>query len=144
MRSIQAKGFSGFTYVEILITLTIVAILFVPMMQLFSQAMGATTTSREMIIALNLGRWEMERVKNLGSNATRLKALWNSPWPPEREGEPLEFNGRLWRIDRFLKAESDLLEVTVFVRREGQKKPLVALTSLLTDTAWSRGDQIRR
>ena len=114
----------GFTYVEILVTLVIVAILFVPMMQLFSQAMEATTMSRDLITAVNLARWEMERVKNLSASLDQ---------------PAFQLNGCGWRIERRLKAGAEPLEVTVEVRRDGEgQKSLASLTTLLSKTVWER------
>ena len=128
----------GFTYVEILVTLTIIAILFVPMMQLFSQAMEATTGSRDLITAVSLARWEMERVRNLGSRMARVKAVGDATWPPLEE-PPFSLNGETWRIDRHLKPDSEPLEITVEVRRDGVgQRPIVRLVTLMTDTAWGR------
>lgn len=135
---ISETSSTGFTYVEILITLTLMAMLFIPMMQLFSHAMEATQASRDLITAVTLARWDMERVKNVGSRTERLKATGNTMWPPPAE-PPLTLNNRAWRIDRLLKLEAEPLEVTVAVRREGETKPLVRLVTLLTDTYW--GDQ---
>ena len=128
----------GFTYVEILVTLSLMAILFVPMMQLFSEAMDATNTSRDLITAASLARWEMERVKNLGVSTQRVKGFGNTTWPPEGE-PPFELNGRAWRIDRVLKMDSEPLEVAVEVRREGAgEKPVARLVTLLSDTVWGQ------
>lgn len=130
----------GFTYIEILVTLMLLAILFVPMMQLFSHAVGATNTSREIITASSLVRWEMERVKNLATSTQRVRMLGNTLWPPEGE-PPFELNGRAWRIYRFLEPDSDPLRVTVEVRLEGEPKALARLETLLSDTTWANKPQ---
>ena len=134
----RGTGCSGFSYVEILVTLAIIGILFVPMMQLFSYAMEATTSSRDLLTATSLGRWEMERVKNAGSNLDDLRANGNQTYPPAEE-PPLKLNGRTWRVDRILKPNLEPLEVTVEVRRDGETKPLVQLVTLLTETSWAQG-----
>ena len=128
---------SGFTFVEILVAMTLLALLFVPMMQLFSHAMEATNTSRDLITAISLARWEMERVKNLGNTTARLKAQGNLVWPPLEE-PPLVLNSRSWRIHRVLETEVEPLQVTVEVRREGEEEPLARLVTLLTDYIWSQ------
>ena len=107
------------------------------MMQLFSTAIEATNTSRDLVTAVSLARWEMERLKNLGVRTQRLREGGDTMWPPPEE-PPLELNGRLWRIDRLVAGEADLLEVTVEVRHDGEVKPLVRLVTLLTDTAWGQ------
>ena len=63
----------AFTFVEILVTLTLIAILFVPTMQFFSHAMDATLSSRDLITAVHLARWEMERTRNMASQVKRVR-----------------------------------------------------------------------
>lgn len=127
----------GFTFVELLITLSLLAILFIPMMQSFSSAMEATNASRDLITAVSLARWEMERVRNLGVSTERLKRSGNTMWPPAEE-PPLELNGRAWRISRVVTVESEPLEVAVEVRRDGEAQALTKLVVLLTDTFWGQ------
>ncbi len=108
------------------------------MMQLFSYAMDATTSSRDLLTSLSLGRREMERVKNEGANLDKLRAEGNQTYPPAEE-PPLKLNGRTWRVDRIIKPDSEPLEVTVEVRRDGENKSLVRLVTLLTETSWAQG-----
>ena len=118
------------------------------MMQLFSNAMDATNTSRDLITAVSLARWEMERAKNVGVSTTRLKTLGDTVWPPTEE-PPLTLNGRDWRVYRLLTPESNPLEVTVEARRlsavpntaqagEQEAKAIVRLVTLITDTFWGQ------
>lgn len=132
----QRANSAGFTFIEVLVTLALFALLFVPMMQLFSHAMSGTTASRELITAGSLVRWEMERVKNLATSTARVKAEGNVVWPPLNE-PPFELNNRPWRIYRFIEQESDPLKVTVEVRIEGEEKVIARLVTLIADTHWS-------
>ena len=128
----------GFTFIEILMALALISVLFIPTMQLFSHAMEATHTSRDLITAVSLARWEMERVKNLGgTRLTLVKTQGNTTWPPAEE-PALEMNGRSWRILRTLKPDSDPLEVEVLVYPEGEEAPLASLTTLLSETVWGQ------
>jgi hypothetical protein len=123
------------------VTLALLGILFVPMMQLFSYAMDATTSSRDLLTAIGLGRREMESVKNLSSNIDRIREQGNTSWPPAEE-PPFKLHGRTWRVDRILAPDSDPLEVAVEVRREGEATPLVRLVSMLTETSWAQGSPV--
>lgn len=130
------RASAGFTFVEILVTLSVMALLFVPMMQLFSHALEGAQVSRDLITAVSLARWEMERTKNLGIRPQRLKVIGNVTWPAE--GEPaFSLNGRAWRLYRFLETESEPLQVTVEARREGEERPVARLTTLLGETVWN-------
>ncbi len=126
----------AFTYIELLITLAIIAVLFVPVMQLFSHSMHSTGASRDLITATNLAKWEMERVKNLKLTKQQLKQLGDSVYPGEGE-EPLEMNQMKWRIARKIIQESDPLEVRVSVYHDGHpEESLVTLVTLIEDMSW--------
>lgn len=128
--------FKGFTYIEVLITLAVVAILFIPMMQLFSHGLYSATVSSDMITAVNLGRWEMERLRNLNFTKSQLKAQ-GDVWTPKLEEAPLEINKIKWRIFRHIKPDSDPLEISVEVfTADNLKKPLASLVTLIEDSIW--------
>lgn len=150
----RTKSLTGFTYIELLITLTIIAVLFVPIMQLFSYSLHASTTSQDLITATSLARWEMERIKNLNVTKERLSEIGDLMYPPIDE-EPMELNEMLWRIKREIIKETDPLEVRVHVypvrEKKGvgekgeiseeltydvQEKPLVTLVTLFEDMHW--------
>lgn len=133
----ERRGDSGFTFVEILVTLALFGILFIPVMQLFSQAMDATGHSRALLTAVNLARWEAERTRNLAFDVRRLKAAGDQTWPPEDQ-PPYSYNGYSWRIHRTLKADSDPLEVTIDVNQGKDAKPLTSLVMLLCDQVWTK------
>ncbi|HEX9779976.1 MAG TPA: type II secretion system protein [bacterium] len=125
----------GFTYVEVLVTLALLGMLFVPTMQLFSTAMDATTSSRDMLTALALCRREMERVKNLGISLHQLTSQGTVTLPPPAS-PPLVVNGQAWRIERRVKTAADPVEVIVEVRRDVEQEPLVSLVTLVTESSW--------
>jgi prepilin-type N-terminal cleavage/methylation domain-containing protein len=125
----------GFTFIEILITLSLLGLLFVPMMNFFSQAVESTRSSRDMMTAVTLARWHMEQMKNLSADFNQLKPIANTLWPPPEE-PALALNERLWRIDRIMDPEHQPTEVRIAVRLDGEVKPLVELTTLLTETSW--------
>jgi len=124
----------GFTYIEVMITLAIMAVLFVPMMRLFSYGVSSSAVTGETITAVSLGRWEMERVKNLGLGTAQIAAL-GDVWTPPQDDPPMQMDNTKWRIFRHVSG-SDPLEVQVEVYLEGNKKPLATLTTLLTDSVW--------
>jgi prepilin-type N-terminal cleavage/methylation domain-containing protein len=126
----------GFTFIELLITLAIIAVLFVPVMQLFSHSLSSTSFSQDLISATNLAKWEMERLKNLNVTKKQLKQMGDSIYPPPAE-EPLLMNKTKWRIERKIMQDSDPLEVRVSVFYDGQPtKPVVTLVTLIEDMFW--------
>ena len=126
----------GFTYIEVLITLAIVAVLFIPMMQLFSHGLYSAAVSGDMITAVNLARWEMERVKNLNITKRQLKSQGDA-WAPDLKEPPFEINKSKWRVLRRIKADSDPLEVNVEAYlADDLKKPIASLVTLIEDNIW--------
>lgn len=130
----------GFTYTEVLITLAVLAVLFVPMMQLFSNTLAGSSVTGDMITALNLTRWQMERVKNLDYTTEQFKEVGSTYYPPLEE-PPIELNGRKWRLYTDIDAASEPLKVKVSIFPEGRlnEKPVVELVTLLEDMTWVKG-----
>lgn len=130
------KNRSGFTFIEILLTLAILAIAFVPVMQLFSGAIGATAISGDTITATHLGRWQMERIKNLDYSKIRLSENGDSLYPPI-EKDAFEINGTKWRIRTEVVPKTDPVELRVSVFKDGHlEKPVSTLVTLIEDTTW--------
>ena len=126
----------GFTFIEILIALVVIAVLFIPMIQLFSSAIYSVTVSGEGITSVNLARWEMERVKNLNVTKAGLVKIGNL-WTPELAEPPLEMNQAKWRILRRVLPDTDPLEVDVEVyRNDNLNKPVVSVATLIEDSIW--------
>src|SRR3989338_2323421 len=126
----------GFTYIEILISLAVIAVLFIPMTQLFSHAIYSVSVSGEGITAVNLARWEMERVKNLNITKSGLKKI-GYVWTPELDEPPLEMNQSKWRILRHINPETDPLEVRVEVyRSDNLNKAVSYVVTLIEDNIW--------
>ena len=107
------------------------------MMQLFSHTLASSSVTGDMIAALNLGKWQMERVKNLDYGTEQFKKIGSTYLPPLEE-PPLELNGRKWRIYTEIDTGSDPLKVKVSVFPDGRlkDKPTVELVTLLEDLTW--------
>lgn len=127
----------GFTYTEVLITLAVMAALFVPMMQLFSHGLASSAATGQSVTALNLAKWQMERLKNLNYTISQLKETGDTYFPPMGE-PPLQLNGRKWRIATDIDPDSNPLKVkvSVFLNERLSDKPVVELVTLLADTTW--------
>lgn len=126
----------GFTFIEILIALAVIAVLFIPMIQLFSSAMYSVTVSGEGITAVNLARWEMEQVKNLNLTKAGFKKIGDL-WTPKLGEAPLEMNQAKWRVLRRILPDTDPLEIRVEVyRNDNLNKPVATVTTLVEDSIW--------
>lgn len=127
---------TAFTYIEILISLAVIAALFIPMTQLFSYAIYSVSVSGEEITAVNLTRWEMEKVKNLNITKSGLKKIGDL-WTPKLDEPPLEMNRTKWRILRRINPDTDPLEVNVEVyRADNLNKPIASAVTLIEDSIW--------
>ncbi len=130
----------GFTFIEILMTLTVVAVLFLPVMQLFSNSVYFTGENLDRITAMNLAQSEMERTINLNMTKEQLKKAGAQVFPPLEE-EPFKINRGTWRVEREIIEDSDPLEVRVKVFRDGQPdKVMITLVTLFEDMMW---DQVK-
>jgi len=128
----------GFTYIELLITLAVMAILLVPVMQLFSHTLHSVGSSQGLIVATNLAKWQMERVKNLNFTTKKFRELGTTIYPPLEEN-PMEMDGIDWRIKTEFVNSSNPLEVRVMVYYAlDMKKPIVTLVTLLEDMTWEQ------
>ena len=127
----------GFTFIEILITISVVAVLFVPVMQLFSHSLFATDDNLELITATNLAKSEMERTINLNLTKEQLKLVGTQTFPPANQ-KPYDVNGTFWRVKREIVENTDPLEVRVFVYKESEPgKSVVSLVTLIEDLMWT-------
>lgn len=121
-------------------TLTVIALLFVPVMQLFSNSLYFTGENLDRITAMNLAQSEMERTINLNMTKSQIKKTGTQIFPP-MEDEPYEINRGRWRVEREIMEDSDPLEVRVKVFRDGQPdKVLITLVTLIEDMMW---DQVK-
>lgn len=133
----------GFTYIELLITLVVLAVLFVPVMQLFSYSLHATGVSRDLITATNLAKWQIEKIKNLNVSKEQLRSMGDEIYPPAEE-EPLEMNSVKWRIKKEIIAKTNPLEIRVHAYYDGyEKEPIVTLITLIEDMTWEEIRPVR-
>jgi len=133
---IQRSFKNAFTYVELLIALTLIGIIFLPTMQLFSQSLYSVGLSRDLITATNLATWHMEKMKNLTITKMQFLQMGDQVYPPENT-KPFQLNGTSWRIHTNVIEESNPLEISVAVYREGEgEKPLITLVTLIEDALW--------
>jgi len=141
-RSSTARCKKAFTYIELLITLAIIAVLFIPIMQLFSHTLHASNTTQNLITAVNLAKWEMEKIRNLNVTKAQLKQLGDAMHPP-LDQSPMEMNNEKWRIKKEIMEGTEPLEIQVKVfQSRDMAKPLVTLVTLIEDMTWEKVEPI--
>lgn len=116
--------------------LAVIAVLFIPVIQLFNHAIYATSDSKDIVSATHLARSEMEKIVNLNFTKTKLREMGDDIYPP-LDKEPLVINQTRWRVKREVIQKSDPLEVRIRVYRDGDmKKEVVTLVTLVEDMMW--------
>lgn len=118
---------AGFTFVEVLLTLLILAITAVPLLRLYATAVEQTGVVGELRMALDLAREEVEKVKNLALTEDQIKAIGNVVSPP------MVLNRTLWYTVRVVDTETKPLRVSVYVFRDRLAgRPVVSLVTVLS------------
>ncbi|MDP1854028.1 MAG: type II secretion system protein [Candidatus Omnitrophota bacterium] len=136
----SAKRKKAFTYIEMVITVVVIAICFVPLIQMFSSSIGEVIYAGDKLTALNLAREEMEKFRNLNFTEVQLLSLGNMITPAKSE-PPLKRNRANWRIERVLKENSDPLEVNIIVWRQAKTpQKILELATLVEDLEWTEED----
>lgn len=136
----KIKKSSGFSFIEILIALAVIAIAFLPLMRMYSTALEQAKEAEELSVAQNLAREEMEKIKNLNFTEAQLESLGNI-WYPSLESPPLTIGNGKWRTFRKIISGTSPLEVRIMVYNEmsrgsGAKNPAVELVTLIGDLEW--------
>ncbi len=117
-------------------TLAVVAILFIPVTELFNHSIFATADSLDLMTAASLAKSEMEKTINLNYTKARLREEGDVYSPPLDE-EPLTVNKGRWRMRREAVESTDPLEIRVHVYKDSDmQKPVVTLVTLVEDMMW--------
>jgi len=134
------------TFVEILITLAVVAVAFLPLTRMFSMGLEKETVMSDINTARYLAQYGMEKIKNTGFTKAQLRSL-GDVWDPPLDEPAYIMNKQEWRILRNVRPSGGPLEVHVLVysgpiARSGKrpKEPLVDLVTLIEDLEWT-GDE---
>ena len=137
------KANRGFTFIELLITLTVLSICFLPLMNMFSVLLVQTNYSSDITTARYLAQEGMEKIKNLNLTVLQLKDLGNI-WDPSFKKHPIVIDGQGWRILRELDPQSDPLQIHIKVfkekdllDKERKAAPMVELVTLFEDFEWT-------
>lgn len=131
------KHNNAFTFIEILITLALIAICFLPLTRMFSTALEQTCVISNLTVARYLAQEGMEKIKNLNFTESQLKDL-GDVWEPPLDKPPLLLNENKWRVLRKIIKESNPLEIHIQVYQEESVKtkeggPIVEVVTLVED-----------
>jgi prepilin-type N-terminal cleavage/methylation domain-containing protein len=123
----------GFTYIEMLVVVSLLALCFVPLLQMFAQSMDEVSQYSDLGTAIQLGRDGIEAVKNLRFTEEQIESQ-GTVWAPVENEPPLAVNGKQWRVKRTVVSNSDPLEVHIEVfRAENLSSSVIELATLIED-----------
>ncbi len=124
---------TGFTYIEMLVVVALVAICFVPLLHMFAQSMDEVMAYSTLGTATLLARDTMEEVKNIRLTKDQIRRT-GEVWIPAQKDPPIEMNGTKWRIQRTAVSGTDPLEIRVAVfQYEDLSSPVVELVTIIED-----------
>ena len=129
---------NGFTFIELLISLAVIAIAFLPLMNMYTVGLEQVYHNLELDTAYCLAKEGMEKLKNLALTEAQIKRQGDI-WEPSLDEPPLEMNDRKWRVLRKVTVNTDPLEVKIIVYQEPIKsdsKPYLELVTLIEDLEW--------
>lgn len=123
----------GFTYIEMLVVVALIALCFVPLLQMFTESVNEVRQYSTIGTALQLGREAMEAVKNLRLTETQIEAQ-GTVWSPDPKAPPLIVNGEEWKVKRSVVAHTDPLEIHVEIFLGADlKRPVLEFVTLIED-----------
>jgi len=133
----------AFTFIELLITLTVFAIAFLPLMNMFTVSLEQSSVTGDLTTARYLAQEGMEKVKNLNFTKAQLLEAGDT-WEPPLKEQATVINGEKWRtLSQFVEGRNPLeIRVKVFKEIDLNKnrthaKPVVELVTLYEDYEWS-------
>lgn len=135
--NINMRTRSGFTYIELIITLILIAVCIIPVMRMFSVLVEQVYASDQITTAMYLAKEGMEKVKNLGFTKAQLITLGDVVEPPLSK-PALSLNNNKWRVLRHINKGTDPLRIDILVfNAKDLRNPLIELSTLIEDLEWS-------
>lgn len=132
MKNIIKKNIKGFTFIELMLAVTLMGLSFFPIMHLFASALDTINTTSEMSTALNLAREGMEMVRNLNLPTKRLEDIGSYVYPKSSE-PPIFLNNNEWRIHTIIHKGTSPLEVEIKIYKNNDSLPNLELVTLFED-----------
>jgi len=121
---------SGFSFVELMITIILMAMTLAPVMALFSVALEDVSMTSEISTAIHLGQEGMEMIRNMKISVVRDLP---SDYYPDLKEEALFINHHYWRIKRIIHSDTYPLRVDIQVIQEPYDRVFLTLSTLLED-----------
>ncbi len=118
---------AGFTFIEILLALLILSVAAVPLMRMFAVGIEQAGAVDDLRTALDLGREEVEKIKNLALTEEQIKQMGTVVSPP------IVLNRTVWYTARMVDPNAVPLQVTVYVFRDSlTARPVLSLVTAVS------------
>jgi len=136
------KNNSGFTFIELLVTLTVFSICFLPLLNMYAVSIEQTNQARIISNARFLAQEGMEKMKNYNFTVDQLKQI-GDVWEPPLNEKAINIDKMGWRILREVDSSTDPITVYIKVFDDGDvrikgksAKPIVKLVTMIEDFEW--------
>jgi prepilin-type N-terminal cleavage/methylation domain-containing protein len=130
----ECRTNKGFTLVEVLVALTLMAMVLLPVMMGLSQALVSTSASTMVAAATSVAREKMEELKNEIREPAGFEAVVSQP----REPADLNPGDSFFEVEVTVEtsrpqdaANSGMKKAVVTVYRTGSERPVTVLTTYL-------------
>lgn len=131
------KNKTGFTYIELLISMVIIGLCLLPIMRMFTTSIEQVYATDEIMTALMVGRINMESLRNLTFTKAQIEEL-GDVYSPALSDPPLELNKNKWRALREPVKGTDPLEIHIKVfKADMLDKPVLDFVTLYEDLDWT-------
>lgn len=118
----------GFTFIELLMTLLLIGITFVPMLNMFGHGLNLLNEARKHQTAIDLALEELDRIELEDLSSAELRALGTIEQPTR------QIDGADWKVHRIITTGSDPLEMRIRVfMGEELEKPEFELVTYIND-----------
>ncbi|MCD4782158.1 MAG: type II secretion system GspH family protein [Candidatus Omnitrophica bacterium] len=133
---------NGFTFIELLMALALISIVFIPVMNMLSVALEQARVLSDLSTARTIAQEEMEKIKNLNFTVEQL-IKQGDQWTPPLNQPGIKLNNSQWRALRHIQENKGPLKVWVKVYKEGDlnqdlrlANPLIEFVTLCQDLNW--------
>jgi prepilin-type N-terminal cleavage/methylation domain-containing protein len=138
----RRKNNAGFTFVELLMALALISIVFIPVMNMLSVSLEQARVLSDLSTAKIIAQEEMEKIKNLNFTVEQL-IKQGDQWSPPMNQPAITLNKSKWRALRHIEKSDGPLKVWVKVYKEGDlnqdlrlTRPLIEFVTLCQDLNW--------
>lgn len=123
---------TGFTFIELVISMALLAIGIFPVLELFSSALSTVVATRTNVTAVNFANEALEMVKNMNLSVDQWIEMKQYDYPLPGE-EDVIINGQSWNFSVVVTEPARPLPLEIRVFQSDSSEPVLKLHTLLED-----------